>query len=61
MLLEIAGPFYAPPDHKMLWFGVPGEVASGPGFHQVTEKEGCVRLRVVYILGLYRKSGARLL
>ena len=40
----------------MLWFGVPGEVASGLYFHQVTEKEGFTVRRLVCIFGCYRKS-----
>ena len=48
------GPPEPTPDPNMLWFGLPGKVASGLCFHQVTEKEGVVLLRQVYILVIYR-------
>ena len=53
--MEPAGPFYAPPDPNILWSGGSRWPCLGFYFHQLTEKEGFVRLRKVYIMGLYRK------
>ena len=44
------------PDPKMLWSAALGWPGVDLGFHQVTEKEGVAVRRVVYILGVYRKS-----
>ena len=47
------------PDHKILWSGLPGKVASGLYFHQVIEKEGVAVRRMVYILVIIGSPGGK--